>query len=558
MKLIIREHINTIAEVEKRVYTVEVDAINNYNKIPASIGLMKGDIIVFRGAGDPVRLPSGSLAGRVLTTDPTSTTGLVWASGGGGAGATTTLNNGTASTLSAGTIVHPTLDQNGVEREAIKAMRYTPGRLYITSEDCPAGEDVECYGIPGTIAQVLVSGSIDIGDPIVVADSGGVGEALPGGTPTVGYCLETKSSSSVGLVKALLVENKCIQAKNGDSSSIVAGTVMTTVSASNTVITVKACPQGKRPVGVQANKQTVSGAHLLMHTNPGEEVNVIADTSEIVKGDWLVPSATAGQVRNGSGYGIGYALTSKASGSTGYVLTKLMPMIHCTSPRCWWIVTGITDADVIAAWQFVDMASESAALKSIHNGTEYTLSKTGVSVTWNASTGFYIPATNAAGLQQSTISGSPGGIYSAVFAFTGANNNSSDLAIGGVSPVYGRNLTVRGVGSGQTTYYANGVSINRTAGSNTFKKGSRYESAVLGGNWGSVATDTKIYINGAKQTLTNADGNMSSNSIWSTGGVIIQPSGGTVGSFYVKAVVLYGTQLTDAQHQELYENINAL
>ena len=77
MKLIIREHINAIAEPVKKIFQISVDP-NPGGKINIMIGLSKGDIIVFRGPGEPVRLPVGT-AGQVLTVDPDSDLGVRWA-----------------------------------------------------------------------------------------------------------------------------------------------------------------------------------------------------------------------------------------------------------------------------------------------------------------------------------------------------------------------------------------------------------------------------------------------------------------------------------------------
>lgn len=64
-------------DVEKYVYEVDVDA-SNANSIPISMGMMKGDILVFRGENDIVRLPVGT-SGQVLTADPTAELGVRWA-----------------------------------------------------------------------------------------------------------------------------------------------------------------------------------------------------------------------------------------------------------------------------------------------------------------------------------------------------------------------------------------------------------------------------------------------------------------------------------------------
>lgn len=74
MRFVIREP-NTNTE---KIYSVSgPDTVDGYTKIPKSIGQMKGDIIVFRGEGDPIRLPVGQ-DGQVLVADSTTETGLRW------------------------------------------------------------------------------------------------------------------------------------------------------------------------------------------------------------------------------------------------------------------------------------------------------------------------------------------------------------------------------------------------------------------------------------------------------------------------------------------------
>ena len=63
--------------VEKKVYEVGI-LTENANAIPITLGLAKGDILVYRGAGDIVRLQAGS-NGQVLTADSNSPLGVKWA-----------------------------------------------------------------------------------------------------------------------------------------------------------------------------------------------------------------------------------------------------------------------------------------------------------------------------------------------------------------------------------------------------------------------------------------------------------------------------------------------
>lgn len=76
MKLIIRESVNAIAEPVKKIFQVRIDQ-DSFGKISRMTGLAKGDIIVFRGPGDPVRLEAGS-DGQVMVADSTSELGVRW------------------------------------------------------------------------------------------------------------------------------------------------------------------------------------------------------------------------------------------------------------------------------------------------------------------------------------------------------------------------------------------------------------------------------------------------------------------------------------------------
>ena len=78
MKFIIREHINAIAEPVKKEYSVTIEPITGANRIPANAGLMKGDLLVYKGFGDVARLPVGT-DGQVLMADSTSPLGVKWA-----------------------------------------------------------------------------------------------------------------------------------------------------------------------------------------------------------------------------------------------------------------------------------------------------------------------------------------------------------------------------------------------------------------------------------------------------------------------------------------------
>ena len=63
--------------VNPEVFRISPDETNVTGNIPLGIGLMKGDMLVYRGEGDIVRLPVGT-DGQVLTADSTSELGVKW------------------------------------------------------------------------------------------------------------------------------------------------------------------------------------------------------------------------------------------------------------------------------------------------------------------------------------------------------------------------------------------------------------------------------------------------------------------------------------------------
>ena len=78
MKLIVIEHIDGVAEPIKEYNNVYIDPTNALTQISAEVGLAKGDLLVFRGPGDVVRLPVGS-DGQVLMADSSDPLGVKWA-----------------------------------------------------------------------------------------------------------------------------------------------------------------------------------------------------------------------------------------------------------------------------------------------------------------------------------------------------------------------------------------------------------------------------------------------------------------------------------------------
>ena len=209
MKLIVREHVNAIAEPVKKVINITIDAVNNFGKIPASIGLTKGDLSVFRGEGDPVRLAAGSIAGRILVTDPDAEGGWSVQPNSSGSGSSATLHNATGVLVKGGSVVKIQSDF-----DFIKATSSDTTMLFVTAEDCGADEDVVCYSVANTICSVLcTSAAVAANDQLAVSSTDGVAEATSGNGFAV--ALSSKASGSVGLVDAMIVQNGFLPLSGG-------------------------------------------------------------------------------------------------------------------------------------------------------------------------------------------------------------------------------------------------------------------------------------------------------------------------------------------------------
>ena len=188
--------------VKRKLWQVGIEPIDSYGKIDKGIGMMKGDLIAFAGEGDPRRLPSGAVAGKVLLTDPTAETG--WVLGSAGGNPTITIKNGESGQVLAGRVV--ALNYGTTVPTFVLATTNVNRPLYITSDDSGAGESVECYGIPGTIVPVLCEGTVAVGNKIAITSTGYCGKATNSSKNVIGVALTAKTvSAGYDIVKVLLL-----------------------------------------------------------------------------------------------------------------------------------------------------------------------------------------------------------------------------------------------------------------------------------------------------------------------------------------------------------------
>lgn len=233
MKLVAQDN------VKKKLWQVGIEPIDNYGSIDADIGARKGDLIIFAGPGDPRRFSSGSVAGKVLITDPSMPLG--WVLGSAGSNPTVTLRNSTTGQVLAGRVVAINTGRTLPSFKLATVNSTTP--LYITADDSGAEDAVECYGIPGSIVNVLCEGTVAVGDTIAVTSQGYCGKASSASQRLVGFAVGKKDTASgYAMVKVILTGT-------GGSSNVITEDSFVTFSGTTVTLTEKCEHRNNTAIG---------------------------------------------------------------------------------------------------------------------------------------------------------------------------------------------------------------------------------------------------------------------------------------------------------------------
>ena len=254
-------------------------------------------------------------------------------------------------------------------------------------------------------------------------------------------------------------------------------------------------------------------------------------------------------------------------GTTGQVLCKLSDDNQDVGWRGvgnlpvgnWYLPAGILESNVIAAYQFIGMPSESVALTNINENRSYALAKTDSSVTWNSANGIYIPggtANKSIGLTNSDLSSMESSCYCIVMGFY----HSGDWRFNNGYGFAPRVKLGKTAGSKKMLNLAYDGDGNTRTGPSAFinnSYGGRYGTAVthgvIGANFTSNAVE--LYVDGAKISTTS----VKETSAFNNEIVIGNDSHATApNDAYITAVVILNTALTAAQHVELSNYITAL
>ena len=236
-----------------------------------------------------------------------------------------------------------------------------------------------------------------------------------------------------------------------------------------------------------------------------------------------------------------------------------------TGPYRWYLVDGITEENVVAAYRFKGAETQAEALLNVNENGDYPLSITGT-VTWTTGEGLYFPAVVDCYITNDTLTALQTNIKTCAFKFAGMSTGS--LSTAGTTLYIGAETNSKYLIAKYGGYYSNSASsnyanhcISQSASTRNYKQTATVNTeGVLSCDWVNYA----LWYNGISQSMTNAtNGNAddpTDNTSWTTGRIFTTASNNSLykGVIYLESIVFFNCVLTGEQHLQLATQINAL
>ena len=281
-----------------------------------------------------------------------------------------------------------------------------------------------------------------------------------------------------------------------------------------------------------------------------DQIVYVVDTSETP----LCSALALAGIPSGGKIGQVLAKKSSESAAVGWYDVDRLPR-----GAQWYIVNGITEDNVVAAYKFKGAESLNSSLRNVNDGTEYTLSVNN-NVTFTPGKGLLFPASTNCYINNEKLIAQASNIMTCVFRY-------SDLSVAAVATTAGactfsnrkalfaRYCTSRRASESiyEWTYHALLRNVSPNPALRTAKA---YESGCLAADW----NNNSMWHDGIPETLIVGDYyNISG---WYLGRVFTTCSfthnSVTASSMYLAAIVFYNTSLTTDQHICLAEQMNEL
>ena len=231
----------------------------------------------------------------------------------------------------------------------------------------------------------------------------------------------------------------------------------------------------------------------------------------------------------------------------------------------WWMASGLSSTNVIAAYKFIHADSENAALTNCANASTYKLVKQN-SPTWTASNGFNMSGQSK--YLSNTSLNALTNIKTIIIRFAGLPTTNNVLyraseikgttGTGTKNPLLYARFNMQCIYNSKTTYLNSNYPVAITSWTNNVL--TYYVGSTKLGTTGVLGYSTaQIYSNGTKQTTQKKTANMDScltteTNLSNSYSYSINDFGGG----YVYAAAFYNIDLSAAQHQTIADNMLTL
>ena len=319
------------------------------------------------------------------------------------------------------------------------------------------------------------------------------------------------------------------------------------------------CLEGQPPLGVVTSLNIGPGQYGKIESIAGKIAEVRCTEDAVTIGDALVCSDQKGLAKAGYGWAAGVAVQPKASGLIGNVRSLLTVFTQLPIQNKWWIIDGITDENVLAVYRFAGVGSMVDALRDLAND-QYTLERTGNTVTWDANNGFTIPSVAAgrAGLNNADLNSLGNTIVSAAVRFSGASTSASKrlglIGISATSRALSANGWVRYHNTNTGAYWVD--CQGPAVGNYRVQSVPLKAEAVMGANF---SAPSNFYIDGEQyvaSAYSPSGGSWHGSSAVTLGQMGYDSAyGGSGASYHLLSAVFYNTALEAQQWADLYKQM---
>ena len=231
-----------------------------------------------------------------------------------------------------------------------------------------------------------------------------------------------------------------------------------------------------------------------------------------------------------------------------------------TGPYRWYLVDGITEENVVAAYRFKGAETQAEALLNVNENGDYPLSITS-GIEWVTGNGLFFPKRINEYISNTDLVNAKSGMITCVFSYSGATTGnvagpSVTLTIDNV-PMKFLSQSLQYKDTGSSHFVGKAISYNASSRYAAGTCSNTEQNGIIAGDWSNYS----LYYNGIKQTLTVPSTNyITDNNTLITNRLFTTSSSSSLslGSLYLGSLVFYNCVLTGEQHLQLATQINAL